>query len=253
MSRFLDRRLPPIDAHAHIAPDVTSAQLSQLGQSVTFAVTRTLEEAEAVRARSDHGLIWGCGVHPGVPDALRSYDEETFKRLVEDFVLVGEVGLDRKPTKLQQDVLNSLLAATSARPVLVSLHSAGCPEAIVEVIEAHRPAGAILHWFTGSPGLVERAAVTGAFFSVNSSAKDDLLRSLPPERILTETDFPATRRSGSRRPADVEGIENRLAATRTLAPEEMRRELWRNLRSLVTGAGALGRLDADIATKLISA
>lgn len=253
MSRFLDRRLPPIDAHAHIAPDVTSAQLARLRPSLTFAVTRTLQEAEAVRARRDPGLIWGCGVHPGVPDALRAYDEETFKRLIEDFVFVGEVGLHRKPTKLQHDVLNSILATTSGRPVMVSLHSAGCPEAIVEVIEAHRPAGAILHWFTGGPGLVERAAATGAFFSVNSSAKDDLLRSLPPERVLTETDFPATRRSGSRLPADVEKIEYRLAATRGLVPEEMRREFWRNLRSLVTGVGALGRLDADVARQLISA
>lgn len=253
MSRSLDRRLPPIDAHAHIAPDVTSAQLAQLGPSLTFAVTRTLEDAEAVRTRRDPGLIWGCGVHPGIPGALRAYDEETFGRLVEDFVFVGEVGLDRKPTKLQQDVLNSILAITSARTVVVSLHSAGCPEAIVEVIEAHRPAGTILHWFTGGPGLVERAAAVGAFFSVNSSAKDDLVRSLPPERVLTETDFPATRRSGSQLPADIEKIENRLAATRGLAPEEMRRELWRNLRSLVTGAGALGRFDADIAAKLISA
>lgn len=70
---------------------------------------------------------------------------------------------------------------------------------------------------------------------------------------MTETDFPATRRSGSRLPADVSKIESRLAALRGVAPDEMRREVWRNLRSLVTDAGALRRLDTEVATKLISA
>lgn len=253
MSRFLDRHLPPIDLHAHVAPDVTASQLGQIMPSLTFAVTRSLLEADAVRARRDRGLIWGCGVHPGVAHALRSYEPATFQRLLNEFLFVGEVGLDRRPTQLQQDVLNSILALASSRPVIISLHSAGCPAAIVEAVEDHRPAGAVLHWFTGGPDLVERAAAAGAYFSVNSSAKQDLLRSLPPDRVLTETDYPATKRTGSRLPADVTGIEERLAAVRGVNADRMRREIWRNLRSLVTASGTLSRFTTDVAKTLISA
>ncbi|NEC91795.1 hypothetical protein [Streptomyces sp. SID12501] len=39
MSPFPDE-LPPLDCHAHIAPDVTPAQIDALHGAVVFAVTR---------------------------------------------------------------------------------------------------------------------------------------------------------------------------------------------------------------------
>jgi len=40
--------LPPLDCHAHIAPDVTASQLDGLGSALIFAVTRSLDEARFV-------------------------------------------------------------------------------------------------------------------------------------------------------------------------------------------------------------
>lgn len=254
MSRFLDRRLPPIDLHAHLAADVTTEQLAQIAPSLTFAVTRNLAEAAAVRHRRDAGVIWGCGAHPGVPDALASYDDAVFRKLLDDFILVGEVGLDSKGSKPRQlEVLDAVLTAVSERAVIISLHSAGRARELVEALERHAVGGAVLHWFTGGPELVERAVATGAYFSVNSSAKDELLMSLPQERVLTETDFPSTKRSGSRLPGDVAVIEARLGQLWSMEPEVVRRQIWRNLRGLVTAAGVLGRLPADVAKLIVAA
>ena len=55
MSQF---ELPRLDAHAHIAPDVTRSQLNELGRAHIFAMTRTLDEAEAVRTRDDEAVTW---------------------------------------------------------------------------------------------------------------------------------------------------------------------------------------------------
>lgn len=254
MSRFRDRRLPPIDLHAHVAPDVTPEQLSQIAPSLTFAVTRSLSEAALVRSRTDDGIIWGCGVHPGVPDALAAYDESEFEALLPDFMFVGEIGLDsRGSSQTQRDVLESVLTVASAHEVILSLHSTGRSSQVVELLERYRPAGAVLHWFTGGPELVERAAAAGAYFSVNSSAKDELLASLPPERVLTETDFPATKRSGSRLPADVAAVERRLASIWAAGEDDLRRMVWRNLRGLVMESGTLSRLSPEIARRVIAA
>src|SRR5690606_16037122 len=66
--------LPALDAHAHIAPDVTPAQIAALGQSVVFAMTRSLHEARQVKNRRDSTLVWGIGVHPGVAAAREAWD-----------------------------------------------------------------------------------------------------------------------------------------------------------------------------------
>lgn len=254
MSRFLDRRLPPVDLHTHIAPDVTPAQLAQLAPSVVFAVTRSLEEAALVRHRTDPGVIWGCGAHPGVASALDGFDEDRFVRLLEHFAFVGEVGLDaRGSLERQRRVLDGILAACSRTPVIVSLHSSGRAEEVVEMLEKHAIRGPVLHWFTGAADLVDRAAQVGAFFSVNSSAKRDLLATLPPERVLTETDFPSTKRTGSLLPGDVNKVEDALSALWGIEHEAVRRRIWRNLRDLVAASGTLNRLPTAMARKLIAA
>jgi len=83
-----------LDCHAHIAPDVTSAQLTSLGEAHVFAMTRSFDEAAAVVTRYDPVLTWGLGVHPGVPAARAAYDSERFRSLLPRFALVGEMGLD---------------------------------------------------------------------------------------------------------------------------------------------------------------
>src|SRR6266536_773024 len=98
--------LPALDCHAHLAPDVTAAQLRTLGATVIFAVTRSLAEAATVSGRRDPQLLWGCGVHPGVRAALEGFDRSWFEWLTERFTLVGEVGMDARSGRrsLQREV-----------------------------------------------------------------------------------------------------------------------------------------------------
>jgi hypothetical protein len=73
-----------LDCHAHIAPDVTSEQLRELGNVLVLAMTRTLDEAEAVSRRDDPQRLWGCGVHPAVRSARDSFDVTRFRSLLPD-------------------------------------------------------------------------------------------------------------------------------------------------------------------------
>jgi TatD DNase family protein len=169
-------------------------------------------------------------------------------------MFVGEVGLDSRGSAVRQrEVLTSVLDIAHRHNVIVSLHSSGRSAQIVELLEQHPLPGAVLHWFTGGPDLIQRAVDVGADFSVNSSAKDDVLAALPQDRVLTETDYPATKRSGSRLPAHVVKIEARLGSRWATDEETLRRTIWRNLRRLATASGTLDRFPRDVAQTLISA
>ncbi len=255
MSSSLDRLLPPLDLHAHVSADVTATEIAALAPAVVFAVTRTLDEAVRVEARRDERIVWGCGVHPGRADALDTYDSGRFRKLRPSFTLVGEVGLDRRASRLpkQREVLRDVLDVAAESKVLISLHSSGASSLIVEHLEETATPGAILHWFTGSAAEVERASSAGAFFSVNSAMRDEQLRVIPSERVLPETDFPFTKRGRTRRPGDTERLEERLATLWGESQERVRRRWYENLRTLGNQANVLDRLPDALLVPLLAA
>lgn len=235
--------LPSFDAHAHVATDVTADQVQALGHSYTFAVTRSLEEARHVSTRHAHMLTWGVGVHPGVAAAQASYDERAFASLLPRFSLVGEIGLDGRAGHLdrQTETLASILRVAADQPVLLSLHSSGATEQIVDLLEERSLPGAIFHWWTDEGPALDRAIATGAYFSVNAAMKTGIIGRLPADRVLTETDFPA-RWAGGRKPGDTAGIESILGVSWGLPVAAVRQNIWSNLRRLATSVGALDRL-----------
>lgn len=233
---------PALDTHAHIATDVTAAQVRRLDGAVVFAVTRSLSEAAAVPHGCYPTMVWGIGVHPGDSAALDRYDGDRFSRLLPRFSLVGEIGLDRRAGRLdrQREVLVDILMRVADAPTLLSIHSSGLAREVVDLVEQHQPRCPILHWFTGGASDMDRAAAAGAWFSVNAAAKRETLAALPPDRVLTETDFPATRRHGSARPGATEQIELRLAEVWGCGLSDVRLRVWQNLSKAVTQSRVSG-------------
>jgi TatD DNase family protein len=246
-------RLPALDGHAHIAPDVTPAQARLLGDSYTFAVTRSLSEAEHVRDHPARTIMWGIGTHPGVGAARQSYDEKKFARLLPSFGLVGEIGLDKRggDASRQTEILSSILKVCTDEPVLLSVHSSGRPQEILDLLYRFPQRGTILHWWTSDGSELDAAVQSGSYFSVNSAMPENVLRRIPQDRLITETDFPA-RRVGARRPGDTSAIESQLADILGLTEDVVRQRVWANLQQLVNQSGASERLPEALSEKLSS-
>lgn len=246
--------LPALDAHAHIAGDVTQRELDSLGDAVVLAMTRSANEARfALRAggATSERVVWAAGAHPGVPAALAQHDASAFAELLDRVAVVGEAGLDGRPDAAQTEVFRAILRAASEQPVIVSVHSTGARGRVLDEISRHNAAGVVLHWFNGSPAEVARAVDLDCWFSVNAAMSDDTLRLIPRDRILTETDFPAaTRRTRATRPGDVGTIEARLSDLHEL---DARALVWRNFARLVDGAGVRSRLPAAVQSLLDTA
>lgn len=244
--------LQALDCHAHIAPDVTSRQLSSLGEAHVFAMTRSLAEATLVTRRHDPGLTWGIGVHPGVVTAWSTYDPDRFRALLPSFALVGEVGLDRRAGREDQtNVFIDILNACHDRPVLISVHSAGRTAEVVDLIERYQHPGVILHWFLGTDDQRARILAVGTYLSVNESMSDAILQAAPMERVLPETDFPA-RQVGARLPGAVAPLEQRLSRLWGLSTVEVRHQLWANLKAIAIASGTLDVVSDELADRLLA-
>ena len=108
----------------------------------------------------------------------------------------------------------------------------------------------ILHWFGGSPEQIAEASQLGAWFSVNAAMKDEAITAMPRDRILTETDFPYTRRAEGSRPGAVYSTEVKLATLWESDVSAVCRDIWSNLRALVEATGIHTRLSGELQAQL---
>ncbi len=236
--------LPPLDCHAHIAPDVTRSQIAGLKGALVFAMTRTPGEARAAARRADATLAWGFGAHPGLPDAINRLDDAALHAAVQAHVVMGEIGLDRRgPDGPQRDALEAILDACHGQPVLLSLHSTGRTGQLLDILRENPHPGAVLHWFNGTPNEISEAIALGCYFSVNNAMSDDRLTQIPTDKMLPETDFPASRKiTLASKPGDTRALEQRLAHRDGIPETVVRHGFYRTLGGLAAAAGVRSRL-----------
>jgi TatD DNase family protein len=228
--------IPPLDTHAHIEPDIPPTELDAL-RACILAVTRTLADYESTRHRSDTGVVWGVGCHPGLVREVRDFSTMRFREAMATTPVIGEVGLDgsaRTPIETQLHAFRSVLRLAAERPRILSIHSYKATDLVLGELREFRPEVAILHWWLGTPAQTEEAANLGAYFSVNASQarKWESLRLVPEEQLLLETDHPFGDRSEAQphRPGNLLKAEGVVAAALDMTADDLRRQTWRTLR-----------------------
>ncbi|MGU3476557.1 Qat anti-phage system TatD family nuclease QatD [Methylobacterium sp. D48H] len=192
----------------------------------------------------------GLGLHPQLV-AEHEREIDLWERHVHETRYVGEVGLDAGPAHFrslerQTEVFRRVLIACSAQGgKILSVHSVRAATKVLDLVDEHLPAdrgSVVLHWFTGSLAEARRASALGCYFSINrqmlgSERGMKLVRSLPIERLLLETDGPFTSEEGRpTRPHAVSRTLVELASAFGRAPDDLRRRLLDNLRMLTEAA-----------------
>ena len=147
----------------------------------------------------------GLGFHPQLVEQ-RHQEIDMFLQLSRDAKFIGEVGLDfnkdyEKSKKMQLICFQKIAkqCAIEGEKVL-SIHSVKSAKAVVEVLQeagTFNNCKCIFHWFTGSISERKLAIDNGAYFSINpkmlvTKSGQDMIRNIPADRILLETDIPFT-------------------------------------------------------------
>lgn len=244
-----------IDFHCHLDlyPDpVATARLAAEQGVYVLSVTTTPSAFRGTAALAPQGsrIRTALGLHPELAAARRS-ELALFKRLLPEADYVGEIGLDGSPPHrdtldVQAEVLREILdACAAAGGRTMSLHSRGAAEMLLDLIEFEPDAGRfVLHWFSGKPALVERAAGLGCWFSVGpamlaSRTGRTAVEAMPVERLLPETDGPFGMVEGAvLAPGDAGKIYNELAALWSSGVHDVEAALTSNFRRLAAMAPA---------------
>ncbi len=250
-----------IDSHCHLT-DVRfredreevllRAREGGVGGVVSIASHRedAREVVELVRRggeKEDWPRIWGtAGVHPHDAEKAGEGDLEAIRTLLEThdgLVAVGETGLDffydNSPRDLQEILFRGHLALARELDLPVVVHSRSADEATLRLLKEHgSDIRGVLHCFTGGRELMEAALDMGwmisftGIISFESWDGGDLLRSVPRERLMVETDgpylAPVPHRGRRNEPAYVVRVAEVMAAVRDEPLDEVQRYTTEN-------------------------
>ncbi|MFL5478741.1 MAG: TatD family hydrolase [Gemmatimonadaceae bacterium] len=238
-----------IDSHAHLADpaftgdrDAVIARARDAGAKAIVCVGESVAAAElAARYSADNpGFVFAtAGIHPHDAAGFdASSDVPRLRELLrESAVAVGECGLDyhydNSPRGLQRAAFAAqiALAAEMHKPLIV--HTRDAEEDTRGMISEAHTAGVlgVLHCYTGSPALARHALDAGWSISFSGIitfkkwSEDDLLRLVPEDRLMVESDSPylapVPNRGKRNEPAWVPHTIAKLALARGATPRHI--------------------------------
>lgn len=240
-----------IDSHVNLhAPqfdedrDAVIARARAAGVRLMVNISDRVSNFAAVRAIADQPDIWcTVGTHPHEAKENPELSAATLVELAADprVVGIGECGLDfhydLSPRDVQAKVFRAHAQAARETGLPLVVHTREADAVMGEILEEEHARGAfrlLMHCYTSGAELARRCAALGAWFSVSGiatfKAAEDvraIIRDMPAERIIVETDCPylapVPHRGRRNEPAYIPHVLARLAEVRGWSLDEAER------------------------------
>ena len=200
------------DSHCHLTDERLAADADAVIERARTAglvgmvtIASSLDDARAAIALAEaHPDVWAtAGVHPHEAARVERATLGALHDLLghERVVAVGETGLDyhydNSPRAVQRRVFDAQLGIAAEHALPVVVHARDADDDVVAAIrQAEGAVIGVLHCFSSGAALLDAALEAGWFLSfaglISFGKYDgaDLLRSVPDERLLFETDSP---------------------------------------------------------------
>lgn len=204
-----------VDSHCHLDFDSLAEDRAAVLdrawragiETVVTICTRISRFDDILAIAAAHERVFcSVGVHPhnadgeGIDNAAQLVEKTEYSKVVG----IGETGLDyfytnsRPETQRASFLAHIAAARETGLPLIV--HARDADRETMEILTAERERGAfpgVIHCFTGSRALAERAVALGLYVSFSgiltfkkADGLRDIARDLPEDRLLVETDAP---------------------------------------------------------------
>ena len=247
-----------IDTHAHLDDarfdsdrDAMIARAREAGVEhfVTIGCDLTTSRA-AVELADRYPFVYATvGVHPHEAKQIGDSWYDDLRRLAQHkkVVAYGEIGLDyhynHSPPKLQRERFREqiILARDLRLPIVV--HTREAQEDTIAILKEENAAdvGGVFHCFSGDARLAKNALDLGFLLSFsgvitfqNATMLRDIVKTVPMDRILVETDSPyltpAPHRGKRNEPAHVRLVAEKIAAIQGMTADQIAELTSQNAR-----------------------
>lgn len=248
-----------IDSHCHLEmeeydKDRETVIERAINAGVECMVTVATEEAHfdrALRIAEQHDHVYAAlGVHP---HNAKDYSRKLQERIIElakhpKVVACGEIGLDffkdYSPRKTQMEAFEAQVASASDAGLPIIIHSRSAKKETLEVLKNADLKGSkvIIHCFSYDLPTAEIMLELGFYLSITgvvtykNSPLADVVRHLPLESLLAETDSPfltpQPRRGKRNEPAEVVRVYERVAEMQNRPIQEVSDAIGKNFNRL---------------------
>ena len=254
-----------VDSHCHLDfPDYAGsvgdvvARARAAGVGTCLSIGTQLSRFPGVRAMAEaFPDVWcSVGVHPH--EAEKELLEDAAPLLVETghpkVIGIGETGLDyyyeHSPRTPQQRNFRAHIDAARRAHLPLIVHTRDADDDTIAVLEDEMGKGSftgLIHCFTGTQRLADAALALGFYISVsgiatfkNSQSLRDVIKTVPLERLLVETDAPylapVPHRGKTNEPAFVAFTAKMLAEIKGVSEAELAAVTTENFFRLFTKA-----------------
>jgi len=204
-----------VDSHCHLDfpdyaghVDAVVARAQAAGVGVCLSIGTELKRFPGVRAVAEQfPNVWcSVGVHPHESEKEQLDDEAALiaETAHPKVVGIGETGLDyyyeHSPRIPQQKNFRAHIAAARQTGLPVIVHTRDADDDTIDILRDEMGKGGftgLIHCFTGTQGLADAALELGLYISVsgiatfkNSGVLRDVIKTVPLDRLLLETDAP---------------------------------------------------------------
>ncbi|AHM55536.1 putative deoxyribonuclease YabD [Peptoclostridium acidaminophilum DSM 3953] len=237
------------DTHAHITDEKYDADrddlLERLGQSdVKYIVNPGVDIPSSVKAidlaKRYEFLYAAIGIHP---HEAAGADEESMNVLrelskCEKVVAIGEIGLDYyyefSPKDIQKEVFKRQIELANETGLPIIVHDRDAHADTFSIIKKYKApgTGCVLHCYSGSKEMALEYVKLGCYISIagpvtfkGNNKTAEVVREIPLERLLIETDSPYLTpvpfRGKRNDPTKVEHVAAMIAQIRGLSYEQV--------------------------------
>lgn len=203
-----------IDSHAHITEESLRdrthgiiAEMKEDGISGIIEVGCDYETShDALKLAEDYENVFALvGTHPEFAAVYGDKERDFYLEAAKHpkVVGIGEIGLDyyyeTPEREIQKRAFVAQLELAHEAKLPISLHIRDAYGDLIEILKANRryiQHGMLMHCYCGSKEFVKELAPFDSYFAFGgvvtfkNAKKDDILRAVPRDRLLVETDCP---------------------------------------------------------------